>query len=185
MELARLMRERRTVHRFADRPVPHEMIAELLDVAVWAPNHRLTEPWRFVIVSGDGRRRLAEAARAFREAKDPERGAELGRKTFEKLMGIPMFVAVVMREDEHPTVRREDYAATACVIHNFSLLLWERGLGMVWETYPLLNAPAFREALGVGPGETIVGSLHVGYPANVPPAQPRTPARERMTLIDR
>ncbi|TDF94532.1 hypothetical protein E1757_24090 [Paenibacillus piri] len=54
---------------------------------------------------------------------------------------------------------------------------------MVWESYPLMHEPAFREALGIGPGEKVVGSLHVGYPAAIPAAQPRTAADRLLTVI--
>lgn len=165
--------------------MPLELVKELLDTAVWAPNHKLTQPWRFVVVHGRGRERIAEVARAVNEKreKDPVKAKELGEFFYKKLMAVPMFVVVLMREDTQLTVREEDYAATSCVIHNFALLAWERGLGTVWETYGLLHQSGFREAVGAQPGEKIVGSLHVGYPAAVPPAQPRIPAERLLTVI--
>ncbi|MEW9670934.1 nitroreductase family protein [Ammoniphilus sp. 3BR4] len=90
---------------------------------------------------------------------------------------------VVMKEHTNLVVREEDYASTSCVIHNFSLLAWEQGIGLVWETYPLIHDPNFREALGIQPGEKVVGSLHLGYPARVPQAKPRIPASELITEI--
>lgn len=187
MELARLLRERRSVHVFEDRPVSLELVGELLDAAVWVPNHRMTQPWRFVAVRGEGRMRLVEAARAIQERreKDPEKRKEAGNRMAGKLMGVPLLLLVVMREDPNPVTREEDYASCACIIHNLSLLAWEQGLGAVWETYPLLVHPLFREALEVGAGEKIVGSVHIGYPAKVPAAQSRIPAAERLTVIDR
>ncbi|MCS7459634.1 nitroreductase [Paenibacillus doosanensis] len=186
MELARLIKERRSVHQFEDRPVAIELIKELLDTAVWVPNHKMTQPWRFVIVQGEGRRRLADVARAGAEKreKDPAKSRELGQKFHDRFMSVPLFVAAIMTENTHPVVREEDYASMSCIIHNFSLLAWERELGLVWETYPLLHVPEFREALGVRPGEKIIGSLHVGYPSKVPPAQPRIPAEQLITVID-
>jgi len=186
MGLSEVIRERRSVHKFQqERPVPLELIQELLDTAVWAPNHKLTQPWRFVVVHGNGRKRIAEVARAVNEKreKDPVKSKELGEFFYNKLMAVPMFVVVLMREDTQLAVREEDYAATSCVIHNFGLLAWERGLGTVWETYGLLHQSGFREAVGAQPGEKIVGSLHVGYPAAVPPAQPRIPADRLLTVI--
>lgn len=186
MELAQLIRDRRSVHQFEDRPVSIELVKELLDTAVWVPNHKMTQPWRFVIVQGEGRRRLADIARsgAEKRERDPEKSKELGQKFYDRFMSVPMFVAVVMTENTHPVVWEEDYASTSCIIHNFSLLAWEQGLGLVWETYPLLHSPEFREALSVKPGEKIIGSLHLGYPAKVPAAQSRIPAAELLTIID-
>ncbi|MDQ1910490.1 nitroreductase [Paenibacillus sp. GD4] len=186
MSLAQIIKERRSIHQFEDRPVSIELIQELLETAVWVPNHKLTEPWRFVLIHGEGRRRLADIARAGAEKreKDPEKSKELGQKFYDRFMRVPVFLAVVMKEDSHPVVREEDYASTSCLIHNFSLLAWEHGIGLVWETYPLLHVPEFRSALGIQPGEKLVGSLHIGYPAQIPPARPRSSASSLLTVID-
>ncbi|MBP1966120.1 nitroreductase family protein [Paenibacillus aceris] len=186
MELTKLIRERRSVHQFEDRPLSVEFVTELLDTAVWVPNHRMTQPWRFVIILGEGRQKLAEIVRKFREANepDPEKAKEIGQKLYNKFMSVPMFIAVVLQVNANPTIAEEDYASAACLIHNFSLLAWEKGIGMVWETYPLLKVEAFREAFGVKPGERIIGSLHTGYPGRILSAQERIPAGERLTVIE-
>ncbi len=186
MELARMLKDRRSIHLFEDREVSPVLVAELLDTAVWVPNYHMTQPWRFIIACGEGRRRIAEAVRAIKEkGAGPDKRAEVGRKFFNKIMSIPMIVTVLMKEDPRLVVREEDYASTSCVIHNFSLLAWEQGIGMAWETYEWLCDPVFREAVGIRPGEKAVGNLHVGYPAKIPPAQPRVPAAQRITWLDR
>lgn len=96
-----------------------------------------------------------------------------------------MIMAVIMKEDPNLVVREEDYASTSCIIHNLSLLAWERGIGMVWETYGWLHHPVFRETMGILPGEKVLGNLHIGYPAQIPKAQPRILAAERITVVDR
>jgi nitroreductase len=94
----------------------------------------------------------------------------------------PMIITVVMQENTNHIMREEDYASTSYVIHNFSLLAWERGIGLVWETYPWLLEAVFRDAMDIRPGEKVLGNLHVGYPAQIPNAQPRIPAAERVTI---
>jgi len=187
MELRQLIRERRSVHRFQDREVPVELMMELLDTAVWAPNHRMTQPWRFIISSGDGRKATAEACRTMNERWewDPQKKQATGEKYYKKIMSNPMIITVVMKENPYVQVREEDYASTSIVIHNLSLLAWEQGIGMVWETYPWLHEEVFRNAVGIQPGERAIGNLHVGYPAGIPHATPRVPASERITLLDR
>lgn len=186
MELTRIIKERRSIHRFQEREVPLELVKELLDTAVWVPNHKMTQPWRFVMVHGEGRKRIAEIAAKFKSkrAENPDKAKEIGKKIYEKMMSVPMFVVVIMKE--HPAIgtREEDYASTSCLIHNFSLLAWEQGVGMVWESYGLMHQPDFREALGIEPGEKVVGSLHVGYPESIPAPKPRKSAAELMTFID-
>jgi nitroreductase len=186
VDLAQIMRERRSIHQFEDRSVSVELVKELIDTAVWVPNHKMTQPWRFVLIHDKGRSRLAEIGRAGAKAReaDPLKSEELGQKFYDKFMSVPMFVAVVMKESTHPVVWEEDYASTSCIIHNFSLLAWGHGIGLVWETYPLLHLPEFREALGVGPGEKIVGNLHLGYPAHIPAARARIPSEQLLTVID-
>ncbi|OPH48647.1 nitroreductase [Paenibacillus ferrarius] len=186
MELTKLIKERRSVHQFEDKPVSVELISELLDTAVWVPNHRMTQPWRFVIIQGEGRCKLADIVREFRAAKesDPAKAQEIGQKLYDKFMSVPMFLAVVLQVNDNPAIAEEDYASASCLIHNFGLLAWEQGIGMVWETYPLLQLASFREAFGVKSDERIIGSLHVGYPGKVPSPQQRIPASERLTVME-
>jgi len=185
-ELARIVKERRTVHQFESKEVELSLIRELLDTSVWAPNHRLTQPWRFVSVKGKGRSRIAEIARKNVEKResDPAKREEIGQKFYNRFMNVPVILVVVQKEKPNLAVREDDFAAICCLIQNFSLLAWEQWLGLVWESYPLLTQAEFRETLGIGPGERAVASLHIGYPAKVPPAQPRTPASELLTVID-
>lgn len=186
MQLKQLLKERRSIHKFQDRAVSVELIQELLDTAVWVPNHRMTQPWRFIIVHEAGRKRIEEICRKFGEQRenDPAKKKESGQKFYEKFMSAPLLIVVAMKEHTNPATREEDYASTSCVIHNFGLLAWEQGIGMIWKTSGLIYEAGFREALGIQPEEKIVGTLHVGYPAAVPPAQKRIPAAERTTIID-
>ncbi|WP_135556579.1 nitroreductase family protein [Paenibacillus cymbidii] len=187
MELAQLIRARRSIHAFEPRDVSPELVGELLDTAVWVPNYHMTQPWRFILTYGEGRRRIAEAVRIMKEQREPDAGRkkEVGQKFYDKIMTIPMIMTVLMREDPNLITREEDYASTSCIVHNFSLLAWERGIGLTWETYPWLHVAEFRDAVGIRPGEKALGNLHIGYPAKIPTAQPRIPAADRLTVIDR
>lgn len=186
MELSQLIRERRSIHRFEEREVSLDVVKDLLDTAVWVPNHRMTQPWRFIIVHGEGRKRIAELNPKGKGLlkSDPEKAKEAGQNFYNKMMNVPVYVIVVMKENPVIAIREEDYASTSCVIHNFSLLAWDQGIGMIWESYGFMHEAAFREAVGVQPGEKIVGSLHVGYAAQVPNPQNRIPAVDRITIID-
>ncbi|ASS77137.1 nitroreductase [Tumebacillus algifaecis] len=183
--LAQLIKERRSVHSFEDREVPIDLVMEMLETAIWVPNYHLTQPWRFIISSGQGKRTMAEAVRTIKEMResDPAKKQETGERFYSRIMSLPMIITVVMRESTNLITREEDYASTSCVIHNLSLLAWEQGIGMVWETYPWLLEAVFREAMGILPGEKVLGNLHVGYPKHIPAAKPRIPASERITLM--
>ncbi|PWV97348.1 nitroreductase [Paenibacillus cellulosilyticus] len=185
MHLAQLLRERRSVHRFEPREVPIDLVMELMDTAVWVPNYHMTQPWRFIISYGEGKHRMAEVVRQLKESNEPDvsKKKDVGQKFYDKIMAIPMIITVIMKEDPNIIVREEDFASTSCIIHNFSLLAWEQGIGINWETYPWLLKETFRTAMGIQPGEKVIGNLHVGYPAMVPKAQPRVPAAERITIV--
>ncbi|MFC9597639.1 nitroreductase [Peribacillus butanolivorans] len=186
MKLEQIIKERRSIKRFKDIPVPLDTIQSLLETSTWAPNHKMTQPWRFIVVQGDSRLKLAEATRAFMagKEKDPEKKKEAGQRGYNKLKDVPMFVGVVMDENPNPMTREEDYAATSALIQNFSLLAWEQGIGMIWETYGMIHSTEFREALGVNPGEKIVGSLHVGYPDMIPTPRPRKSIEQLLTVMN-
>jgi len=188
MDLAERIRTRRSVQVYEDRPVAPELVEELIDAAVWAPNHHLTQPWRFILVHGEGRRRIAEARREFAEAEagagDPERRRQRGEQAYSITMSVPAFLVVVMTEDPRPVIRDEDLIATSCVVQNFLLLAEERGLGVAVKSYAATYHPSFREGVGARPGERVVVTLQLGYPGRQPNARPRVPARERLTVVD-
>lgn len=186
MDITQVIKERRSIKRFQEKEVSLQLITELLDAAVWAPNHRLTEPWRFIIVHGDAKLKLAETARAIREANetDPEKKKVMGEKVYEKIASNPMYVIVVMKEDENPKVKEEDFAATCCLIQNFSLVAWEKEIGMTWHSYGWLQDPLFREAYGIQSNERAIANLHLGYPEIVPNGQERKSAKQLITVLD-
>lgn len=186
MDLTQLIKSRRSIKRFSDREVSTQLITDLLDIAVWAPNHHLTQPWRFILFTGEGREKFANAVREWKMSKEPNpsKKQEEGDKLYQKLMGNPAFLLVVM--EEHPILskREEDIEATSCLIQNFSLLAWEQDLGMTWHSQGWLHEPIVRDAIGIKPGERIIANLHMGYAEMIPKAQPRTPAKELLTVVD-
>jgi nitroreductase len=182
--LADLIKARRSIGVFTDQPVPNGLVEELLEVAVWAPNHHLTEPWRFVYITGEGRHKYAairrEMAMEFSKSISEEDKRKAGEGAYAKFMSIPAYLAVAMREDPDPEIREEDFAACACLIQNFMLLAWERALGTSWKTFK--NDPRLRALLGLEPNEKVVGVVHLGYPAEIGTSQ-RRPARSRITCV--
>jgi nitroreductase len=179
--LAELITERRTVRLFKSDPVSASLLLELLNIAVWAPNHGNRQPWRFILFIGEGRTTLANAMVQTYSAEDREK---YGVKKKEYFEAVPAHLIITMKEDPRQKVWDEDYAAVCSLIQNFQLAAWEQGLGVVWKTNTYGYNPKFRETVGVQPGEKIVGVLHIGYPELVPPKQSRIPAEELLTIID-
>jgi len=153
MDVEQAIRSRRTHKAFGPRELTREELAELFELARWAPNHHLTNPWRFRVLGPRTRRALMELA----EAERPGSAAKLAR--------APTLVALTARLDgEDPAQDREDLLATAVAAYVVLLGATARGLASYWRTVPLLEDPQARELLGIGAGETPVGLLYLGDP---------------------
>ncbi len=183
MSVLDTIRNRRSIYEFKTNPVPREVIARVLETAVWAPNHKLTEPWRFLVVTGKTKEILAniycKIQRGKTRSDDPDILRKATEKGYSKIMSKPVIIGVVCRKDEDAFRAREDYAASCCAIHNIALAAWEEGIGIQWSTSGLVRDPDTLDLLNVDSRvEEFVGFLYAGYPALVP-AQKRVPAAER------
>src|SRR6059058_3209673 len=114
VEVETAIRSRRTHKAFAPEPVPREMLDELLELARWAPNHHLTNPWRFRVVG-------PQALAALKEAAGPEAAGKLDR--------APTLVVVsAVQSGDDPVADEEDLLATACAAYLVLLGAHDRGL---------------------------------------------------------
>lgn len=180
-----IIRSRRSISNFNGQPVALPLVQDLLETAVYAPNHRMTEPWRFIIISGDSRVTYATIrAEMMLDKVNPQgddQRQQLFEGTYNKFMAVPLFVVVVMNHHEKPEVREEDYAATACVIQNFLLLASDAGLSTCWKTYK--EDLRLRDFLQLTPDEKVVGIVHTGYADDPAPDKPRQPITDRLTIL--
>lgn len=181
LQLAELIRTRRTIGAFTDQPIPEGLIESLLDTAVWTPNHRLTEPWRFIYLTGAGCAGYAtvRGEMAIGNAATPEMVAAKAA-IFQKFSTIPGILVVAVRVNSNLEIAEEDYAACSALIQNFLLLAWDQGLGTAWKTFK--NHPLLRAFLGLEDDEKVVGVIHMGYPAESPVSQ-RQPIHQRITYL--
>ena len=185
MELVEAIRSRQSIGRVRQDPVPEEMIRELLESAIHAPNHRITEPWRFHVFVGKGRGELAraraETARLQAEAEGEEEEMAAGRISRErkKAFRSPVVIAVISEAGRDEVETLENYAACAAAVQNMLLTAHSLGLGTIWRTGPVAYHEHMREFLGLADGDRIVGYLHVGYPDMGERPRRRTPVEEK------
>jgi nitroreductase len=177
--------QRRSIKKFTDRTVTAEQVGTLLDAAVTAPNHRLTQPWRFYVL-GPAARRAYGAALGERKAKRIE-DAAAGRMVRDKVASeheaLPLMIAVAMVQNDNPEIREEDYAAVMMAVQNICLAAPALGLGAHVKTGGVMDDPAARAAVGAQDGERIVAILNIGEPAEVPAPKERTPASAHTTWV--
>jgi nitroreductase len=186
MNVTDAIAQRRSIKKFQDRPVTREEIEGLLDAAVLAPNHHLTQPWRFYVLGPVSRRGygLALGERKARKLPDPDAANAVRAKTAAEHEAFPALIAVAMVLHESPETREEDYAAVMQAIANIMLAAVERGLGTHMRTGGVMDDPAARAAVGVREGERIVALLNVGVPAEVPAPKPRQGAAAVTQWVD-
>jgi nitroreductase len=175
--------ERRTsVRRFRPDPVPRETIERLLDCAVRAPNHKLTEPWRFAVLTGGAIPRFAELRARHRLKRYADPDSAEARAAMEKVrreaLATPAFVVVMCAVSPDDITREEDYAATMMATANLMIAAQSLGLGTYLRTGGIMKQPALAELAGLVEGFRIVGVVSLGYPADADEPRRRRPAAE-------
>src|SRR3954466_3313223 len=170
MELEAAIRGRRTHKAYGREPVDRATLEELFDLARWAPNHHLTNPWRFRVLGPAALARLKQAA-----------GAEAATK----LDPPPTPVAVSARQcGEDPVADDEDLLATACAAYIVLLAAHGRGLASYWRTPAVLRTPEGHAALAVPEDERLIGLLHLGTPRQQQRVPERAPPADVVTWLD-
>ena len=157
------IRQRRSHKVFTGAPVADATIAELLELAVWAPNHKYTEPWRFSVVRGP---RLADLAMRVHALPN---GKGLKLHDILRQAGAVVLISYAPSADD-PVRDREDYAACACAMQNLMLGAVARGLGSYWTTSPAMVAPELTDFWQLPAGEVWIGAAVIGTPALTMPA---------------
>jgi nitroreductase len=169
MEVEEAIRTRRTHKAFAPEPLPHEVLEELLDAGRWAPNHNLTNPWRFRVLGPN-------ALEALKSAAGPEAAAKLDR--------APTLVAATAKRSEDPVQDEEDLCATACATYAVLLAAHGRGLAGYWRTPGVLRTSEGRTALGIPADERFVALIHLGWPRQQKDPPERLPQRDVVQYLN-
>jgi len=172
MDVEKAIRTRRTHKAFGAAPIERGVLEELLELARWAPNHHLTNPWRFRVIGARTRERLMELA----ESEQPGSAVKLRR--------APTLVAVSAHQSGDAGEDREDLLASAVAAYVVLLAAHARGLAGYWRTVGLLDTPAGRELLGVAGDETPVGLLYLGHPVQEQRVPERAPLEQLLTYLE-
>ena len=168
--------QRRMAWIFKDEPVDEAAVRRMLDSAVWAPNHRLTEPWRFFVLGKDSekRREAAELAYEFSNQGGDTRRAEGAQRM---VLEAPLVIYVYTVPGRHEEETRENYGSVCCAVQNMALAGVAEGLAVTWETGRVTRHPGLKAALGAEEEWIMTGMLSIGAPdEELKP--PRTPAAD-------
>ncbi len=169
-QLSALLRHRRSIKPTdldPTREVERGLLTQILEDATWAPNHGMTEPWKFHLYTADSRQQLSKAMQqAYREITP---AAEFREDKLKKMGENPLLAQVVIacvmeRNGGAKIPEIEEIEAVACAVQNLQLSATAAGLGCYWSSPPVLDAPSFRQWLGIRAEDRCTGLIYLGWP---------------------
>ena len=168
MDVESAIRLRRTHKQFGREAVDEATVRDLLDLARFAPNHKLTQPWRFRLLGPETRERLNDV---------------VGEKEAMKLARAPTLILATAALSGDPQTDEEDLHATAAAVYAVLLAATARGLASYWRTPAAFGEQKVRDLLGLAAGERVVSLIHLGPAVSAPPEKERLPLDEVLRLL--
>ena len=148
-----------------DRP-DATIVLQALESALWAPNHKVTEPWRFYLL---GPETAAKICQLNYEILLVDKGEAAAVNKLQRWLSFPGWLVITCKRSDGGLREREDYAACCCAAQNFMIHLWSEGIGSKWSTGRATRHHDFPSIVGFDPDEEFpVGLFWFGYPALVP-----------------
>lgn len=188
MDAIAAIKQRSSVRRYRPEPIPRDIVEHLLECAVRAPNHKLTQPWRFAVITGAAKDRYAEirARHRLKRFTDPNsrEAAAAAEKVRREAKETPLHIVAMTAVSSDEITREEDYAATMMAVANLMIAAESLGLGTYLKTGGVMQDPGLAELVGMTENFRIVGLISLGYPERQEPPRPRRPAAELTRWIE-
>jgi nitroreductase len=183
------IKNRRTIGKVKSDPIDRKVIGRLLEAATWAPSHHQTEPWKFFVLTGEGRkplgRTLAEIAKEKMDDPLTEENQKVLRKQEEKPYRAPVIIAVaVTPSDNRKVIPIEEIGAVNAAIQNMLLAVHAMELGAIWRTGQPTYHTKMKELFGLRKQDQMLGFIYIGYPDREQPAGRRTPYENKTVWVD-
>lgn len=173
------LKNRRSIGRVKKDEVPKETIQQILEAATWAPSHHNTQPWRFFVMTGEGRRMLGEGYALVQLAQLGELSEEEFEKHVRKAFRSPVVIAVICSPSDDPrAVREEELAAAQAAVQNMLIAAHALGLGAIWRSGAPMYHPVMNKQFKLREDEEIVGLVYLGIPDMTPPLPARKGVQE-------
>lgn len=167
MELIELIKSRRSIGVVDEKEVSDEIIKELLETAVWAPNHKKTEPWKFRVIKGDGRIKLGKEMARIMKERTAGLAEEEAQRKIEKAEKGPLRAPVIIIMAVSPSGKVpeiEEVVATGCALQNLLLQATDKGLATIVRTGDIAHYPELKPFLKLDENDKIIGLVYIGYP---------------------
>lgn len=185
MDVFEAIFQRQSIGKVRPDPVPRELIERLLSSAVQAPNHYKVRPWRFIVLTGDARKRLGEVMARSLEQRLPGVIEEALAVERAKPLRAPVIIAVGVEKPDDPRVLEiENVCAAAAAVENLLLAATALGLGAKWRTGKPAEDPAVKAFLGLEPDQHLIGLIYLGYPEGEHISLSRPSYEDRVTWME-
>ncbi len=173
MDILHIIRTRRSVGKVRSELPARADIEAMLEAATYAPNHHKVEPWRFIVLTGTGRDRLADVWADIERTKHADPTSDAAQRAATgvraKAYRAPVIIVAIAEPPSGPkVVAAENTEAVAAAVQNMLLVAESRGLGAMWRTGEVAHDPRTPAAFGLSSDHIIVGFIYVGYPAAEP-----------------
>lgn len=184
-----LIRNRRSLfqQQFSGEPVDDSIVQQMLENANWAPTHKLTEPWRFTVFSGEGIKKLAVMqAGVYKKATATD--GTYKEERYQNLLTKPLLsshiiVVAMKRDDKRSVPEVEELGAVFCAVQNIYLTAAAYGVAGYLSTGGITYFEEAKEIFGLGKDDKLIGFFHLGMPKGPLPEGKRKPAEEKITWI--
>jgi nitroreductase len=185
MDILETIKTRHSISKVKTDVLPHDLIVQLLDAGNQAPNHYKVRPWRFVVLTGNGRNRLGDVMAASLRTRQPDLPPEGLDKTRALPLRAPVVIAVgVDKPTETKVLELENYSAVSAACQNILLAAHALGLGAIWRTGEWARDAKVKEFLGLAPDQHIAGFLYIGYPESIGEYPPRPSFEDRTVWME-
>jgi nitroreductase len=188
-EFNTLIKSRRSVFPkdYTGEKVDDAIVQQMLENANWAPTHKFTEPWRFIVFTGDGRKKLADLQSAVYKQKT-EKDGTYKEERFQNLLTKPFesshIILVYMKRDANKSVPEvEEIGAVFCAVENIYLTAAAYGVGCYLSTGGVTFFEESNAAFGLSPEDRILGFLHLGTPKHTNQVSRRNPIEQKVTWV--
>ena len=185
MELFDAIHGRLTISKVKPDALPRDVVEKLLSAGAQAPNHHKVRPWRFVVLTGDGRKKLGDVMAASFLDRNPATPPEGLDKTRALPLRAPVLIAVgADKPADAKIIEIENISAASAAAQNILLAAYALGLGAIWRTGEWARDAKVKEILGFAPDQHIVGFIYVGYPDVTPEPYVRQGFEDRVTWVE-
>jgi nitroreductase len=166
------------------KKIPDEVVNQLLENATWAPTHGHTEPWYFVVFTGDGLKKLADFQSELYKTEELNFKQDKYQKLKEQPLLASHMIAICMKRTENTRIPEiEEVASVACAVENIYLSLHAYGIGGYWTTGGATYYESAKSFFGLDPEDRLLGFFYLGYIAVPSPQGKRKPIAEKSKWV--